>query len=129
VLGCPRVECNDCHFSPFSCILQKCPACVDAWKDRVPQMDMECQEKISYVLYQAHSKCSCHSDENMLVVGKETLCGICEELTEEKRNSLKGGRPRVKSVKLRIMLTEKMTDFVKPGGTYKSFLWKTCNHV
>ena len=36
----------------------------------------------------------------MRVEGKESFCGQCESMTEERRACLKGGIPKVKQVKL-----------------------------
>ena len=44
-------------------------------------------------------------DDSMWVEGKESICEQCESMPDEKRAHLKGGIPKVKQVKLRIMLT------------------------
>jgi hypothetical protein len=41
-------------------------------------------------------------------------------MTDEQRGKLKGSSPKVKQVKLRIMLSEEMKEFIKPGGTYET---------
>jgi hypothetical protein len=46
----------------------------------------------------------------------------------EKRAHLKGGIPKVKQLKLRIMLTEPLNDFLSPRGTYETYLWKMFQH-
>ena len=47
---------------------------------------------------------------------------VHENMSEEKKSKLKRGSPKVKQVRLRIMLTEAMSDFMIPGGTYKTCL-------
>jgi hypothetical protein len=64
----------------------------------------------------------------MQVEGKESICKQCESTPDEKRANLKGGIPKVKQEKLRIMLTEPLNDFLSPGGTYKTYLWKMFQH-
>ena len=49
-------------------------------------------------------------------------------MPDEKRANLKGGISKVKQVKLRIMLTEPLNDFLSPGGTYETYLWKMFQH-
>jgi hypothetical protein len=45
-------------------------------------------------------------------------------MSDEKKGSLKGGVPKVKQVKLWIMLTEPLNKFILPGGTYEKYTWK-----
>ena len=54
---------------------------------------------------------------------------ICESMTDEQKGKLKGGSPKIKKVKLRIMLREEMKEFIKPGGTYETYLWKMFHHA
>jgi hypothetical protein len=75
-----------------------------------------------------HSKCSYHDDGSMQVEGKESICEQCETMPEERRAYLKGGIPKVKQVKLRIMLTEPLNEFLQQGGTYEKYLWKMKQH-
>ena len=49
-------------------------------------------------------------------------------MSDEKKQSLKGGTPKVRQVKLRIMMTEAINEFIKPGGTYEKYLWKMFQH-
>ena len=64
----------------------------------------------------------------MQVEGKESICMQCESMPDMKRANLKGGIPKVKQVKLRIMLTEPLNDFLSPTGTYETYLWKMFQH-
>ncbi len=50
-------------------------------------------------------------------------------MTDEQRGKLEGSCPKVKQVKLQIMLSEEMKEFVKPGGTYEMYLWKMFHHA
>ena len=50
-------------------------------------------------------------------------------MTDEQRGKLKGGCPKVKQVKLRIMLSKEIKEFVKHGGTYETYLWKMFHHA
>ena len=95
----------------------------------VAKMELDCKEKISYVIFGTHSICSYHGDGNMDVKGKEYICHECNSMTSEKLCSLKGGPPKVKKVILRIMLNKAMDDFVRPGGTYENYLLKMYRHV
>ncbi len=70
-----------------------------------------------------------NGDNYMRLEGKEYHCTICESMTDEQRGKLKGGSPKVKQVKLRIMLREEMKEFIKPGGTYETYLWKMFHHA
>jgi hypothetical protein len=65
----------------------------------------------------------------MQVEGKEHICRACETMSDERKSKLKCGIPRVKQVRLQIMLTETMSNFMKPGGTYKTYLWKMFYHA
>ena len=49
--------------------------------------------------------------------------------TVEKKNKVKDGYLSIKMQTVRIMETEKMKDFVKPGGTYEDYLWKMHFHI
>jgi hypothetical protein len=49
-------------------------------------------------------------------------------MSDERKSKLKRGTPRVKQVRLRIMLTEMMSDFIKPRGTYETYPWKMLFH-
>jgi len=53
-------------------------------------MERECTERILYVIFGTHSKCSYHGDGAMQVEGKECICQQCEIMSDEKK-SLKGG--------------------------------------
>jgi hypothetical protein len=64
----------------------------------------------------------------MRVEGKELICEQCENMSDEKRANLKGGVPKVRKVKLQIMLTEPLNKFLQPGGTYETYLWKMKQH-
>jgi hypothetical protein len=90
---------------------------------------MNCSEQIFYVVFSTHSKCSCNGDMDMQIEGKEYLCRVCKAMVDDKKSKLKGGMPKVKQVRLRIMLTESMSDFMQPGGTYKTYLWKMFCHL
>ncbi len=79
-------------------------------------------ERISYVIFGTHSKCSYHCDGSMQVKGKESFCMLCKSMPNEKRGNLKGGIPKVKQVKLRIMLTEPINKFIQPEGTYEKYI-------
>jgi hypothetical protein len=50
-------------------------------------------------------------------------------MTDERKSKLKHGTLRVKQVWLQIMLTEMMSNFMKPGETYKTYLWKMLFHT
>ena len=91
-------------------------------------MERECTKRISYVIFGTHSKCSYHGDGAMRVEGKEWICEQCEYISEEKRRSLKGGTPIVRQVKLSIMMTEAINEFIKLGGIYEKYLWKMFQH-
>ena len=70
--------------------------------DPLPAVERECTD-----FFGTHSKCSYHgAGAIMQVEGKEWICEQCEIMSEEKRQSLKGGTPKVRQVKLRIMMTE-----------------------
>ena len=55
-------------------------------------------------------------------------CEQCETMTNDKRQNLKGGTPKVRQVKLRIMMPEAINEFMKPGGTYEKYLSKMFQH-
>jgi hypothetical protein len=52
----------------------------------------------------------------------------CKSMPNEKRGNLKGGIPKVKQVKIRIMLTKPINEFIGPGDTYKKSTWKMFQH-
>jgi hypothetical protein len=64
----------------------------------------------------------------MQVEGKEYFCEQCKSMSNEKRGSLKGGVPKVKQVKLWIMLTESLNKFILPRGMYEKYTWKMFQH-
>ncbi len=129
LLGCPPVDIlGGRTYIHMRCALQLCPDCVNQWKDVVPQMELDCSERISYFVFGTHSKCSYHGNTEMQVEGKEHICRACETMSDERKSKLKRGTPRVKQVRLQIMLTEMMSNFMKPGGTYKTYLWKMLFH-
>ena len=121
-VGCPPLLIDGRQYCKFACGLRECPDCCDSWEQSIPTLERECTERISYVIFGSHSKCSYHGDGTMRVEGKESFCRQCESMSEEKRASLKGGIPKVKQVKLRIMISEPLNEFVKPGGTYETYL-------
>jgi hypothetical protein len=129
LLGCPTVTIDGRNCSPFSCVLRDCALCQDKWKDMIPTREKTCTDMISYVLFGSHSKCSYHGDNYMRLEGKEYHCTICDSMTDEQRGKLKAVCPKVKQVKLRIMLREEMKEFVKPGGTYETYSWKMFHHA
>ncbi len=55
--------------------------------------------------------------------GKEYLCRACEAMADD------GGMPKVKQVRLRIMLTESISDLMQPVGTCETYLWKMFCYV
>ena len=112
-LGCPHVTIDDRCYCHFQCAVQECTECCNNWKDLIPTMEIECTERISYVIFGTHSKCSYHGDGAMRVEGKECICEQCEIMS---------GTPKVRQVKLRIMMTEAVHEFIKPGGTYEKYL-------
>jgi hypothetical protein len=59
---------------------------------------------------------------------KDSFCMQCKSMSDEKRGNLKGGIPKVTQVKLRIMLTEPINEFIGPGGTYEKYTWKMFQH-
>ena len=91
-------------------------------------MERECTERILYVIFGTHSKCSYHGDGAMQVMGKECICEQYKIMSDDKRQNLKGGTPKVRQVKLRIMMTEAINESIKPGGTYEKYLWKMFQH-
>ena len=127
-LGCPHVTIDNRYYCRFQCAVQECTECSNNWKDLIPAMERECTERISYVIFGTHSKCSYHGDGAMRVEGKECICEQCEIMSDEKKQSLKGGTPKVRQVKLRIMMTEPLNEFIKIGGTYEKYLWKMFQH-
>jgi len=104
----------DCR---FQCAVQECTECCNIWIDLIPAMETECTERISYIIFGTHSKCSYHGDITMRVEGKECICEQCKIMTDDKQQNLKGGTPKVRLMKLRIMMTEVINEFMKPGGT------------
>ena len=116
------VDIGDSNFTQMRCALNQYPICVDKWKDLVSEMELNCSERISYVVLGTHSKCSYHGDMNMRIEGKEYICRACENMSDKKKIKLKHGIPKVKQVRLIIMLSEAMSNFMKPGGTYETYL-------
>jgi hypothetical protein len=127
-LGCHPVDIGGRNYTSMRCALNLCPNCVDKWKDLVPGLEINCSERISYVVFGTHSKCSYHGNTDMRIEGKQYICRACENMSDEKKSKLKRGTPKVKQVRLRIMLTEMMSDFMKPGGTYETYSWKMFCH-
>jgi hypothetical protein len=127
-LGCLPVTIDGKQYCKFACGLRECPECCDSWEGFIPTMERECTERISYVIFGTHSKCSYHGDGSMQVESKESICEQCETMLEERRAYLKGGIPKVKQVKLRIMLTEPLNEFLQQRGTYEKYLWKMKQH-
>jgi hypothetical protein len=128
-LGCPPVTTENRQYCWFACALQECPECCNSWEALIPTtMERDCTEQISYVILGTHSKCSYHGDGSMQVKGKEYFSEQCKSMSDKKRVTLKGGVPKVKQVKLWIMLTEALNVFVLPRDTYKKYLWKMFQH-
>ena len=127
--GCGSVEISGRQYIPFPCALQQCNVCVNRWDKLVLKLEANCTERISYVLYGSHQKCSYHGDEHIISEGSEHRCGLCDRMNDIDKSKLKGGSPRVKKVRLRIMLTESMNEFMKNGGTYENYMWKMYNHI
>ncbi len=127
-LGCPPVTIDDRRYCPFKCTLQEWTECCNSWAAMIPMMEQECTERILYVIFGTHSKCSYHGDGSMRVEGKDSFCMQCKSMSNEKRGNLKGGIPKVTQVKLRIMLTEPINEFIGPEGTYEKYIWKMFQH-
>jgi hypothetical protein len=127
MLGCPLVTIDDRCYQ-FKCTPQECTQCCNSWAALIPMMEQECTEGISYVIFGTHIECSYHSDGSMQVKGKESFCMQCESMPDEKRGNLKGGIPKVKQVKLRIVLMEPINKFIGPGGTYEKHTWRMFQH-
>ena len=119
-LGCPSVTIDDRQYCHFACTLRECPDCCDNWEHLIPMLEIECADPISYIIFGVHSKCSYHGDCSMRVERKESICEQCENTPDEKRANLKGGIPKVKQVKLWIMFTEPLNEFLSPGGAYET---------
>ncbi len=103
------------------------PECYNNWESLIPLMERECTEPILYVIFGKHTKWSYHGNGSMQVKGKKSICEQCESMPDMKRANLKGGVPKVKQVKLQIMLTKPLNDFLSPGGTYKTFYGRCSN--
>ena len=127
-LGCSPVTIGDRQYCKFGCALRECPDCCNSWEQLIPPMERECTEQISYVIFGKHSKCSYHGDGRMRIEGKESICEQCKNMSDDHRAKLKGGISKVKKVKLQIMLTEPLNEFLQLGGTYKTYLWKMKQH-
>jgi hypothetical protein len=84
LLGCPHVAIGGRTYTQMRCALKLCPNCVDKWKDVVPKIELNCSERISYVVFGTHSKCSYHGNTDMQVEGKEHICRACETMSDEK---------------------------------------------
>ena len=78
------------------CALNQCPNCVDKWKTLVPELELNCSELISYVVFGTHSKCSYHGDMDMRIEGMEYICRAYKNMSDEKKSKLKRGTPKVK---------------------------------
>ena len=122
LLECGSVEISGRQYIPFPCALQQCNVCVNRLDKVVLKLEANCTERISYVLYGSHQKCSYHGDEHIISEGSEHRCGLCDRMNDIDKSKLKGGSPRVKNVRLRIMLTESMNEFMKYGGTYETYM-------
>ena len=121
-IGCEKIKIGEKSYAPFSCVLNKCSNCSDKWKDLVPPKESKCEDMISYVLFGTHQKCSFHGDGNMDIKDGEFFCELCRTMPNDKKKWLKGGYPKVKKQKVRVKVSEKTKDFMKPGGTYEQFL-------
>jgi hypothetical protein len=64
-LGCPHVTIDDRRYCHFQCAVQECTECCNNWIDLIPAMETECTERISYIIFETHSKCSDHGDSTM----------------------------------------------------------------
>ncbi len=84
LVGCPPVDLGGRTYTRMMCALKLCPNCVDQWKDVVPKMELNCSERISYVVFGMHSKCSYHGDMDMQVEGEEHICRAFETMSDEK---------------------------------------------
>jgi hypothetical protein len=51
LLGCPPVDIGGRTYTQMWCALKLCPDCVNQWKDIVPKMELNCCERISYVVF------------------------------------------------------------------------------
>ena len=129
LLRCLPIDIGNSNFTQMRCALNQCPNCVDKWKDLVSELELNCSEQISYVVFGTLSKCSYHGDMDIRIEGKEYICRACKNMWDAKKIKLKRGTPKVKQVRLRIMLSEAMSDFMKPGGTYGTYLWKMFFHA
>ena len=67
--------------------------------------------------------------EHIQSEGSKHICTLCKDLIDNKKSKLKGGTPQVKLMKLRIMLSESMEEFMKHGGTYETYMWKMYSHI
>ena len=129
LLGCNCVEIDGREYIPFPCALQQCHKCENRWDELVPISEANCLDRISYVIFGSHPKCSYHGDEHIVSDGKDHRCELCDHMNDNEKSKLKGGPPRVRTVRLRIMITESMKDFMKQGGTYETYLWKMYHHI
>ena len=82
--------------------------------------ELESAEKVSYVLYGVHHKCSYHSDINMSCTDKLPYCVECDKMDEDKKRALPKGYPKVKKIKACIQVSEPIDEFMFPDGTYHS---------
>ena len=128
-MGCERIQIGDRMYHKMACVLNKCEDCKSKWSSMVPNLELNSEEMISYVVWGTHYKCTYHSNFNMGVKDGEQFCKECELMQEEMKKKLKGGYPKVKKQKTRIKVSELMKDFVKPGGTYEKYLWTMYYHV
>ena len=83
-LGCPHANIDDRCYCRFQCAIHECTKCCNNWKDLIPAMERECTDRILYVIFGTHSKCSYHGDGAMRVEGKECICEQCKIMSDEK---------------------------------------------
>ena len=83
VLACSPVDIGNRNYTPMQCALNKCLNCADKWKDIVAELELNCSEQISYVVFGTHSKYSYHGDIDIRLEGKECMCvehvSICQK--------------------------------------------------
>ncbi len=129
LLGCSCVEIDGREYISFPCALQQCHKCENRLDDLVPMLEVNCSDRISYVIFSSHQKCSYHGDEHIVSDRHEQRCALCNQMNNNEKSKLKGGPPRVRTMQLHIMITESMNDFMKHGGTYNTYLWKIYHHI
>jgi hypothetical protein len=84
-LGCPHVTIDNIRYCQFQCTVQECTECCNNWKDLIPAMERVCTERILYIIFGTHSKCSYHGDGAMQVKGKGYICEQCKIMSNDKR--------------------------------------------